>query len=307
MWEYYDPTGSSCTTFQQLTDYCWTRRASNVALFKPYSGTTLKFRPRLIVRTDPRTLDSNTVIADTSHPWLYVVGTQGTPTTGEQLNKIGAYSGWTYGNVNGTCEDVHEGSQMVFCAGKAHFFSRHGDSGSPVFSWDGEDDATLYGIVIAIDCSDCPHDYDTFFSTMSGITTDLGSMTATIDITLGTPSVTPSMSGGNPVLSWSAVSAPNAGANATSYRTYRSTWDASTYTWLDQGNNVKTDTGTGYTDTTHSITINSYYGESPPNPCVYSYTVYAVMAYNSGRHTQTTYFYFLGPADGPNPMELLCQ
>lgn len=75
--------------------------------------------------------------------------------TGDDVNKIGWASGWTHGDVSKTCEDVHvyDGfgnytGYTYYCQTRVNADSDKGDSGSPVFTWDGSGDSvTLVGIL----------------------------------------------------------------------------------------------------------------------------------------------------------------
>jgi hypothetical protein len=113
-----------------------------------------------------------------------------------------------------------------------------------------------------------------------------------------------SSSGSSPVLSWSAVSTTNTSAT-TSYRIYRSVWDASTYTWTEQANYVGSTTSTSYTDSPFSSSA-TYVGTSLPAECVYTYAIYWVVAYNAGISSGSPQVYFQGGADGATPWQLSC-
>jgi hypothetical protein len=119
----------------------------------------------------------------------------------------------------------------------------------------------------------------------------------------GSPSLTGNLSGGA-ALSWTGVSVSNS-PYTTVYYVYRSTWDASTYTWLDNSHNIAGPTGLSYTDSP-SKNIYSVTG-SKPNPCVNSYVQYNILAYNGGRSSASNTVYFVGDADGPNPNQINCQ
>lgn len=305
IYETSDPTPSNCSAFEILFNICYTKRASDAALYT-VQFDTLKYRVGLLVRLRNRNTGSGgSLLVDTIAPWIYVASSTNTPTDGAAVDKIGSYSGWTYGNVNATCVDVgHPGYRRAFCQGKAHTWAHGGDSGGPVFSWDGEDGASLYGINSALDCSSCTENEDMFFSPMSGIINDLGSMNVVSNVTVGTPSVSGTVSGGA-VLSWSAVSTSNT-TKTTYYKIYRSTWNATNYTWSDDNQYLGQTSSTSFTDSGPLITINSYLGAYPPNGCEYSYARYQVVAYNSGITGVASPVYFLGPADGAYPTQEQC-
>ena len=58
---------------------------------------------------------------------------------GSEVNKVGRTTGWTYGRVIGTCVDVdvNRSNVTLFCQTIANAGARVGDSGSPVFRWNG--------------------------------------------------------------------------------------------------------------------------------------------------------------------------
>lgn len=77
------------------------------------------------------------------------------PANGTEVNKIGAYGGWTYGWVYETCAEMlfysayHEKYYKVNCGYRANYWSEGGDSGGPVFQWDGSSsNITMVGINI---------------------------------------------------------------------------------------------------------------------------------------------------------------
>ncbi|HEV8241806.1 MAG TPA: hypothetical protein VGS57_20755 [Thermoanaerobaculia bacterium] len=80
----------------------------------------------------------------------FVIGGAGpSPLTGDVVHKVGRTTGWTYGEVVGTCVQVNVGDtdltygcQTAVAAGAAG-----GDSGSPVFTWNGGNTALLQGIL----------------------------------------------------------------------------------------------------------------------------------------------------------------
>jgi hypothetical protein len=90
------------------------------------------------------------------NPRFRIKGEQGHPVHDEMLDKVGISTGWTYGYVTKTCLDVartHEGTSdpnpgnIAFrCQAYVSAGSRRGDSGAPVFRWEGNE-VVLYGMV----------------------------------------------------------------------------------------------------------------------------------------------------------------
>jgi hypothetical protein len=81
-----------------------------------------------------------------SSPRLTIVGEAFSWVDGGELDKIGRTTGWTYGRVNGTCQNINVADTNItlLCQyrvnripGHTHTMSDHGDSGSPVFRWLG--------------------------------------------------------------------------------------------------------------------------------------------------------------------------
>jgi hypothetical protein len=107
------------------------------------------------------------------------------------LEKVGARTGWTYGQVTNTCEDVISpvsadwtlsDRRKIYCSTKLDAYVGQGDSGSPVF-YIGDyrnQFATFYGIVwgktSGSACADQSVVYcdDLFFSSYAQIVEDLG-------------------------------------------------------------------------------------------------------------------------------------
>ncbi len=263
-----------------------------------------------VARTQGRTSGSIGVTSILStDPWTNMNTDSPSIFSGLTVDKTGMKSGWTYGSVTATCQDftsVHGGTTYsILCNDLASVFTKDGDSGAPVYTWDGTSGGSFLGLVDGLQAG-CADDCSAmYFTPLSQIVQDLGSITVTSEITVGTPSVTASMSGGNPYLSWSAVSTTHTTAT-THYRVMRAIWDASTYTWTTEGTQIADLTGTtSYTDTAAPFSV-SYYGTTQPESCTYSFVFYWVVAYNAGITAGSGSKYFVGPADGPNPEQHGC-
>lgn len=72
---------------------------------------------------------------------------------GVENNKIGARTGWTYGNVSATCVDetviTAAGAVTVVCQNVVQAGADHGDSGSPVFETTSDPDAIILDGVLS--------------------------------------------------------------------------------------------------------------------------------------------------------------
>ena len=132
-------------------------------LFACDVGRRCRFSDAAFVKFDKKSFGSLAHIArpDGNDPELgslvmtpgtarFVVGGAGpSPLTGDVVHKIGRTTGWTYGEVVATCVQVNVGDtdltygcQTAVAAGAAG-----GDSGSPVFTWNGGNTALLQGIL----------------------------------------------------------------------------------------------------------------------------------------------------------------
>lgn len=78
-----------------------------------------------------------TVVGDWPYSFLY-----------EQLQKVGATSGWTYGSTTATCQthlaEAGSPNYYILCSDDSKLWSDAGDSGAPVFKWYGGSDTTVY-------------------------------------------------------------------------------------------------------------------------------------------------------------------
>ena len=105
-----------------------------------------------------------------TNPYFTIIGEWPSPTEGSELNKIGVETGWTYGVVIRTCVEVDTGDYKISCAYKMNARADNGDSGSPVFYWDGDGDGVvLAGLVFAKETSS----YKAWFSSMGAIENDM--------------------------------------------------------------------------------------------------------------------------------------
>jgi len=97
------------------------------------------------------------------------------PIAGSTVNKVGRTTGWTYGTVTNTCVNVSVSGTNItqLCQSLVNAGVGGGDSGSPVFEWNGGSNVTLVGILWGGSTSGTQF----VFSPMSGIERELGSLT----------------------------------------------------------------------------------------------------------------------------------
>jgi hypothetical protein len=193
---------------------------------------------------------------NSAHPYFIVNAVdQGFFFVGMNVQKVGRTTGWTSGSITATCVDNFGGNFPVYnvtrCAYQADYTDYEGDSGGPVFTFPGSggpvgDLVELGGVHFG------EVDGKSVFSKYSRIASDFGgTLIATRPISLGTPSVTGTISGGNPSFSWAAIS------GATRYQIIRVTASGSTV--LKEY--LPTTTGTSFVDSFTQAT--AYNGTTP--------------------------------------------
>jgi hypothetical protein len=116
-----------------------------------------------------------------TNPRLRIVGEMSSWVDGSDLDKIGRTTGWTFGLVNGTCRNTNVSGTDVtlFCQHRVNRLASHtgrmsdnGDSGSPVFRYQGPT-ALLSGILWG-----SPEDGSAFiFSPIDQVEQELGALT----------------------------------------------------------------------------------------------------------------------------------
>lgn len=159
--EAVDPNGWSCeTTFKCRYSDANLVHAS-VAADVGYLGRPTANGSLVVSNTQPR----------------FTVGASGDAYAGETVYMVGRTLGLQRGIVDKTCtsyKKTWEGRwHKVLCSDVSDLNAGDGDSGGPIFLWNGSSDVvTLVGVVFAR-----TEIYDhTFFSPMSGIRADLGAM-----------------------------------------------------------------------------------------------------------------------------------
>jgi hypothetical protein len=120
----------------------------------------------------PTTQCSTTV--NSSSPYIFPHGFANSPLAGQYFEKVGQTTGWTYGTIQQTCTTVRESKSGHYfvCQYTVAAGVDAGDSGSPVFTWDGAQNP-IGGILWGGDMT--YKDYFVF-SHYSSINTELGTM-----------------------------------------------------------------------------------------------------------------------------------
>lgn len=83
--------------------------------------------------------NSGSITVNSSNPRMTVTGEYSFPTGGEMFDKMGATTGWTWGNVAKTCVDHNRyGGWKAICQDWVKdMHADFGDAGAPVFRWYG--------------------------------------------------------------------------------------------------------------------------------------------------------------------------
>lgn len=130
----------------------------------------------LIARTSARSTSSATLTIDPLNPFFTITGEDASQVVGQQVNKIGRTTGWTYGNVTNTCVNtsVSGTSIALLCQTFVAGGVGGGDSGSPVFTWSGSgSNVTLKGILWGGNSSNTSFVY----SAINQVEQELGALT----------------------------------------------------------------------------------------------------------------------------------
>jgi hypothetical protein len=159
---YYDPAGFEAADGELLqpgTPSCPSTVGDRVvtgcrysdAAFILYSGVSGQ------QGTIARTLGIFPLAINPNHPrFLLNEPPLGFLIVGDEVHKIGRTTGWTTGQVTSTCFDAAPGNivsegvlrtYVLLCQYQASYGNQGGDSGAPVFTWDGTSDfVDLWGI-----------------------------------------------------------------------------------------------------------------------------------------------------------------
>lgn len=190
--EVSDPRGWTCDFLGT-----WKCRYSDANLVEPSVPVEVGFIGR------PTGLGSRTILVPTPR---FVIASKRDAYVGERVHTVGILSGLHTGTVGATCVEYKgkvydswgfptNGWHRVLCTDVADYNSVGGDSGGPVFLWDGSSSTvTLVGTNYARN-----ETWDhAFFNPMSGIFEDLGSMEVRAPEHRGGSTPPPDDGGGGP-------------------------------------------------------------------------------------------------------------
>lgn len=117
--------------------------------FARYDSSSLGQLGRIARTTSRSSSSPGSLTVSTTNPRFIINAETPFPSGGEQLNKVGRTSGWTFGTVVATCVDTNVGGTNItqLCQDHVQGYSAGGDSGSPVFRWTGTTNANFYGLM----------------------------------------------------------------------------------------------------------------------------------------------------------------
>lgn len=140
--EVWDTYGWDC----KVTFYNWKRcRHADLAAYSVTGGMLMPGESQVFTlgriarpttrRHGPTTGNSaGNVAIDAANPYFVIAGTYQYPLANEVMDKIGKFTGWTYGAIYKTCTDRDApGDRRIVCADAADTGADGGDSGGPVF------------------------------------------------------------------------------------------------------------------------------------------------------------------------------
>ena len=127
-----------------------------------------------IARTTSRGTLTGSLTIDATNPFFSVTG-EGDAVVGQQVNKVGRTTGWTYGNVTNTCVTIGVAgtNKALLCQDVASMGVQGGDSGSGVFAWNGASGATILGILWGGNSAG----NQSIFSPMNQVEQEIGALT----------------------------------------------------------------------------------------------------------------------------------
>ncbi|HET6528241.1 MAG TPA: hypothetical protein VFG39_05780, partial [Balneolaceae bacterium] len=126
---------------------CWDTgndcRESDVALIS-YSDANPQLVPGSIYKTTSKGRNSGSITIPTYDQRFYIKSIDNYIPQGVETHKIGARTGWTYGNGTAVCQDFTVGSLTYVCQNVVQAGADHGDSGAPVFATTASSDSVIF-------------------------------------------------------------------------------------------------------------------------------------------------------------------
>jgi hypothetical protein len=127
-------------------DCPWGRRCRHSDASFVYNPGWIGWNYARIART---TSWNGSTTIDPAAPTFTITTEQFNPVMNQELDKVGAQTGWTFGLLSGTCMDVNvPGTNITLkCQNRVSATAAAGDSGAPVFEWHPDGNVYLVGIV----------------------------------------------------------------------------------------------------------------------------------------------------------------
>jgi hypothetical protein len=200
------------------------------------------------------------------------MGTTGALVGGALVEKVGFATGWTYGYIDETCRDTWDQDHVFKCQYSAAIWTAGGDSGSPYFQRD-----PLTGDVKLTGLHSSRAGGVALFSPWWRVSDEYsGGIDPTRGYALSTPSLSGSLDGSAPVVTWSAI------AGATEYHLFRewyrySTGESGDLTMVGSVSSPAPD---------FTMSVSAYTGSSIPGPHTPGYVAYYLIARSKSDRSQ---------------------
>lgn len=161
-------------------------RNADAALISASRPISLGKIARTTARTDAD-ISGGPLTIDHANPTFTITSKYPDTFENEPLDKVGRTTGWSHGNVEDTCTDYNIDGWIRLCSDRVDFATDHGDSGSPVFSVNGNGTVQLRGVVFG--WQGWPYN-DALISDMRQVELDLGTLTVhTVQAGVNGPSI----------------------------------------------------------------------------------------------------------------------
>ena len=131
--EWIDPYRYACGTFFNPERCAHADAAAYGTNDASLLGLGKIAQPLRMRRWDDPTYYADRWLVDDRYSTFRIIGELDTFYEGEQLDKVGSETGWTYGPVRQTCVDVRAPDAKFVCQDIVELDGEGGDSGSPVF------------------------------------------------------------------------------------------------------------------------------------------------------------------------------
>jgi hypothetical protein len=174
--------GSNLIGYEIIDPYAGcsgTCRGSDAAVFSADVGINLGKVARTTAFSNCESC-ALTLAINQSNPSITMTGQGYNNASGEWLHKVGSKTGWTYGQVVDVCDDFTVGGVTMICGDRVDFSVDVGDSGSPVFTYNGSTTtdgtaAEMRGILFGRKDIGFPGSgVDGYLSDLAAIETELG-------------------------------------------------------------------------------------------------------------------------------------